>query len=169
MARTFGRKITIGAIAASTFTIALLFASLAPLHATSDVSGKFVIKTVTEQDLEFGKVATLGGGKIRITPEGDRILSGRLENIGGAYSAARARLLGRPNQRFMIIAPKVQILRQRHGARLQFQRLTTAPSGVSQFDSNGRAVVKFGGDLTVPANAPEGEYRGRVIFWVVQL
>lgn len=121
----------------------------------------------TQSDLDFGKVALLGpGGRIVLTPSGQRTLTGTLENLGGSYGAAEVVINGPPYGRFQIFAPTFVPLVAPMGDRFFVQRLVSEPAHFGALDANGKATVRFGGETLVPPSARQGTYRGRVAFWV---
>ncbi|MEM6414234.1 MAG: DUF4402 domain-containing protein [Pseudomonadota bacterium] len=128
-----------------------------------------LFRVTTEQELNFGRIALAGnGGRVRITPNGERDLIG-VENLGGQYGAAQIELRGRPHRRFIIINPRVARVRHRRRGHLLIRKIVNSASPVGQFDQHGRARLRFGGDLLIPRSAREGRYRGRVTFWLLEL
>ena len=129
-----------------------------------------MIKVTAQSDLDFGKVALSGlGGHVRLKPTGERLLTGGADNLGGSYGPASADIKGRPYGRFVIYAPHISRLRQSHGGRLVARRIRSKPLRFGQFDENGKARIHFGADLPLSAKAEQGQYRGRVSFWVLYL
>ena len=128
-----------------------------------------IIKISTETDLDFGKIANMGGGRIRLSPEGDRTLFGRIENLGGSFGPASVDVKGQPHQLFLVYAPKLSKLRRSGGGRLTVLNIKSDPLHFGRFNKNGAATVNFGGELLVRPNAWTGRYRGSVSFWIVYI
>ncbi len=128
-----------------------------------------IIKISTESDLDFGKIANIGGGRVRMNPDGERTLFGRVENLGGPHGPASIDLQGQPRQLFLVYAPKFSKLRRSGGGRLSVLNITSTPAHFGRFDKDGAATVKFGGELIVRPNAWTGHYRGSVSFWIVYI
>jgi|GEM_PF-6439844 len=126
-----------------------------------------VIEGVTVQDLDFGKIANFGGGRVRMRPNGKRIFFGRVEDLGGSFSPAKAILEGEPRRPFLIHSPSFAPIRKSGGGRLHVTKITSRPVRIGRLDSAGKATVTFGGDLHVRPNAEAGRYRGPVRFSVI--
>ncbi len=149
--------------------IAFTAAGLVPQAATAR-DFLSVIKVTADSDLDFGKLALSGlGGHVRLKPSGERFLSGEVDNLGGAYGPATAGVKGRPHGRFVIYAPHISRLRRSGGGRLIAKRIRSKPFRFGQFDEKGEARIQFGADLPLSAQAEQGQYRGRVSFWVIYL
>lgn len=116
-----------------------------------------------ETDIDFGKMAMLGHqGRVVIKPNGTRILSGGLENLGGTYGPAVFDLSGQPGQVFAILQHGPVLLRRENGQGLELEDIDCEPKAFGRFDANGRASVTCGGQLHVPIRSREGQYVGRV-------
>lgn len=128
-----------------------------------------ILRVSTTNDLDFGKIANLGGGQVTLSPDGDRTLFGRVENLGGAYQPASVEITGQPHEFFFVHAPALAKIRRPQGGALLVTNLISDPLLFGRLDGDGRATVTFGGRLLVGPREKTGRYRGDVTFWVVYL
>lgn len=124
-----------------------------------------------ESGLEFGKLAMLAPlGEVRVTPQGERVISPELVDLGGYSGPAILTLYGEPNRPFAILMAKVVRLRGSSVPnRLVVRDVTTKPSQIGTFAADGTATVYVGGNLTLPGWSRDGEYRGRASVWIKYL
>lgn len=130
-----------------------------------------VIQAESVTDLDFGRVALIkGGGVMRMSPGGVRELSGGLINLGGSWSAAEIRLVGRPDRYFAVIPQKfAQLYSQNHSSDLFLRNINCSVPRFGQFDGNGRAHFSCGGNISVKGHTRPAHYKGRIRVLVLYL
>lgn len=127
---------------------------------------------VNTADLEFGTVAVgPGGGAVVLSPTSagsdPRTVSGNVTLLPGVAHAAVYDVRGRGNLWVSVGVPTTAVTLTQVGgtANLTLLDFTVAPvlkgkTARLKLDKLGRAVMRVGGKLTLPDNAPEGQYRG---------
>lgn len=159
---------TLLAIAAGMTALAATPSPTAFAHYQPQAAPRYeIIKGATVQDLDFGKIANFGGGRVRMRPNGKRTFFGRVEDLGGSFSPAKAILEGEPRRAFLIHSPSFAPIRKSGGGRLRVSKITSRPVRIGRLDSAGKATVTFGGELHVGPDAEAGRYRGPVRFSVI--
>lgn len=106
------------------------------------------------KSLAFGRVTTRGEtGFITVDPETGAKQVRAATDLGGEHAVAEFLVRGEPERRFRITLPDMVRIRGREmkGARLQDFRSVPAETG--QLGADGRAIVRVGATLRLPAEA----------------
>lgn len=117
-----------------------------------------------ETTLDFDKLLLNGSGPgwARLSPEGDRDVSGSVESIGGRAAVGRLVVHGAPNRPVSIDFPRTIELVGMSGTVITIRELYTDLPSDPVLDSSGRLVVSFGGQVTVDGDSG-GDYRGNLL------
>ncbi len=113
--------------------------------------------------IEFGiVVGSATGGTVTIAAStGMRTVSPSLAELGGQYGQAEFEISGQPGEEVTVIVPEsVRMDSQKGHGGLTMEKLSADPSGVVTLGSDGRARVKIGGVLRVPAGVSQGSFQG---------
>ena len=138
--------------------LALLMVAAPALAAGPDPAGdrnrqpRLTVKQV--KPLAFGRVTTRGEtGFITVDPETGAKEVRAATDLGGEHAVAEFLVRGEPERPFRITLPKMVRVRGREmkGARLQDFRSVPAETG--RLGADGRAIVRVGATLRLPAEA----------------
>ena len=116
-----------------------------------------------ETSLDFDRLVLTGttGGVARLGPDGSRSASGAIGDISGRAMAGTIVIRGEPNRSVRVDLPDRIELEGWNGSQILIERVSSDAGSAPRLDSNGRLVVRFGGELHVQGEA-EGDYRGHV-------
>jgi hypothetical protein len=112
-------------------------------------------------DLHFGRVLAgpVTGGTVRITPLGQKILSGGANDLSGAAGPAEFEVIGPPGTSFSITLPLGASLAA-GGTLLELTDFESDPKGPGVIPEAGRLIVSVGATLHLGPRVPEGQYQG---------
>jgi hypothetical protein len=119
-------------------------------------SNRLVVRQLS--DLHFGRIVPdpQRGGAVRLTPTGQKLVSGGAADLGGAFAPAEFEVLGTPGTLFRIELPPSVAL----GAGLTLEAFESEPKLTGTIPEGGRALVQVGATLVLAPRTPDGQYRG---------
>lgn len=120
------------------------------------------IEITTNLDFSKAALAGLGGGEIKLDPEGNqRSIVGGLVDLGGYPAAGSAIVKGEPGRSVRIDLPSEVRMTSSTGGVIRISGLRTNLSAVPRLDATGQLGFSFGGKLEVSGNMA-GTFRGRL-------
>ena len=134
-----------------------------PTTVREDASADGPIRLEIETSLDFDRLVMLGSGEGSATllPNGQRSVSGMVENLSGRAMVGSALIHGEAGRSVRVELPARIELYSLSGARITIEDIVSdLPSG-AKLDSAGALAFRFGGRLQISGDA-EGEYRGDV-------
>jgi hypothetical protein len=136
----------------------ILAGALTPLRALEGQT----LRLYRQQGLQFGiMVVEPGGGSVELTPEGQLKPSGGLRPLGGTLAmVGRIAVEGPARQRFQVeLDPPRPTLAGAAGTPRIERFIILSGTGSLTLDGEGRAEVRIGAVLDVPAGSFYGAYR----------
>ncbi len=115
----------------------------------------------TRLDFSRAAIANIGQGKIIVTPDGARTVSGNLEDLGGMGVAGTVEIWGSPNRQLTIDLPNTVELRAADGSVAQVSNFRTDLKRNPKLNVAGYLKFNFGAELNVSAGQA-GQFRGRI-------
>ena len=151
----------------------LALLSPVPIWGQGNITGQITTEIIvplsvceTEQ-LNFGNIINeTGGGKVLISPEGERIVDGEVTATDGLFSAGKFLIVGEPGKLVTVVLPQqsLTITRDKGGEELTVDDFTSdVPEDGTEIEkSSGKAEISIGATLHVGtwAESPEGFYTG---------
>lgn len=136
---------------------------------SSDVKSEQIAREVPislgiTANLDFSKAALtgLGGGQIKVNPEGgQRSVGGGLIDLGGYPTAGSAIVRGEPGRPVRIDLPGEVRMTSSTGGVIRISELRTNLPPVPRLDASGQLSFSFGGKLEISGNMA-GTFRGRI-------
>jgi hypothetical protein len=113
------------------------------------------------EDLHFGRVVAgpVSGGAVRITPLGQKTVSGGASDLGGGAGPAEFEVIGPPGTSFSITLPPSASL-SAGGTLLQMTDFDSDPKATGLIPEAGRLIVRVGATLHLAARVQAGQYQG---------
>lgn len=111
--------------------------------------------------LDFDRLILSGGGSgtAELGPDGSRIASGAVKEIGARAMVGEVVIRGEPGRQVRIDLPGDIELFGLSGGSLRVEAIRSNLPPLPRLDSNGQLVVRFGGIVRVSGNA-DGDFRG---------
>lgn len=119
------------------------------------------ISITTRLDFSRAAIANIGRGSITVTPDGTRIVSGNLEDLGGMGVAGTVEVWGSPNRQLTIDMPQSVELRAPDGSIAKVTNFRTDLKRNPKLNVAGYLKFNFGAELQVAAGQA-GQFRGRI-------
>ncbi|WP_173196987.1 DUF4402 domain-containing protein [Parvularcula mediterranea] len=121
-----------------------------------------IVVSVTE--LDFGKLmGSASGGTVNLTDGGVRTTSGGVTGVDLDYFAVEIEIMGTPNAKYVFDEPrKVPLAHPTGGASIEIRAVDCNPNKRGTLDTTGRATIRCGGALVVPASPLAGLYASTV-------
>jgi hypothetical protein len=129
------------------------------LGAQSPEAPKLLVRQLL--DLQFGRVVAnpVTGGAVRITPLGQKTVTGGASDLGGGAGPAQFEVTGPPGTSFSITLPLGASLAG-SGTVLQLTDFDSDPKATGQIPEAGRLIVSVGATLHLAPRIQAGQYQG---------
>lgn len=121
------------------------------------------VRLEVEAKLDFDRliIAGAGEGSARLSPEGDRSVSGSVGAIGSRAMAGEVTIRGEPGRSIRVDLPERIELYGLAGGTLRLESIRADLPAEPRLDGNGRLSFRFGGVLRVTGDL-DGQFRGEI-------
>ncbi len=115
----------------------------------------------TRLDFSRAAIASIGQGSIVVTPNGGRMVTGSLEDLGGMGVAGTVEVWGSRNRQLTVDLPSTVELTAADGSRATVTNFQTDLKRNPKLNNDGYLKFNFGAELRVKAGQA-GQFRGRI-------
>lgn len=123
--------------------------------------GALEVRVETRLDFDSVIVMGAGDGSATLRPDGTRMATGTLSDVGGRAMVGTVSVRGMPNRSVRVELPRMVVLHSVSGGEIRVEQIASDLPSLARLDAAGNLTFHFGGRLELKGDA-DGGYRGEL-------